>query len=74
MCIYFGMGSSRWCKACNSVHENPTGSKCQRRAMEPATTDQEQCQRQSPNMESIDNGETRSVANSHKSVGATSSP
>ena len=34
------MGSTRWCKTCNSAHESPTGSRCKKQAMEQETTEQ----------------------------------
>ena len=69
-----GMGSSRWCKVCNTVHESPTGSKCQRLAMEQLPTDQEQAQNPSQDGDSTASGENGSAADSQAIAGTTSSP
>ena len=68
------MGSARWCKACNSVHQSPTGSKCQRRAIQQANMETEQPQELSEATGMSDTGDQRSPADSYAATGTTRSP
>ena len=68
------MGSARWCKACNSVHQSPTGSKCQRGAVQQANMEPEQPQEQSETPGIPDTGDQRPAVDSYTATGTTRSP
>ena len=68
------MGSARWCKACNSVHQSPTGSKCQRGAVQQANMESEQPQEQSETLGISDTVDQRPAVDSYTATGTTRSP